>query len=593
MNSLIWRRLPRFAKNCAVLVACLACSPLAAQVRVKKPDRGTYQAPGSAAEKTTGDWELYPDSSPQLSRIQIDEVVYDDMEVTSDAEVDGLQVMDEPGGLRLRKLGEVVGSNSQPSNAQIVRPVSAMSVHPPSGAHGVPREGARIIQSTGSSHRGRVLQKTSGSVAIMEHPTFAGETIVGSGTPMNFQGPGCGMEGPGCGIEGCGCGFDVGCGLEGPGCGFESYGCDSCGYGGCDGMCGPSCGPTGAICVDPNRWFGSAELMIMFRKGDRLPALVTTDTAPDTGSLDTGTVLAGDDSVLKDATAGGRLTLGLWLDNHQCRSLVFRGWVAGDENYSFSADQRNFDVLAIPFFNVATDAEDSNVVVFPNAPADPAINGRFGAVGVDAYSELHGGDISVRQFWRGGLGTTFDVLYGYQYMRLSEGLNISSSSTLTEGTDAGNYISIRDSFEATNEFHGAQFGLAGRYREGCWSFNWLAKAAFGNVRRTADRQGSTTVGPPDTPQDGGLFVDPDTNEGTFTSDTFGWVPELDVNLGWHRFNHFDVTIGYHLMAMSDAIQVSGIFDRNINDANNNLPAPSMRDSTFYVQGIHFGLSYTR
>ena len=446
MNSLIWRRLPRFAKNCAVLVACLACSPLAAQVRVKKPDRGTYQAPGSAAEKTTGDWELYPDSSPQLSRIQIDEVVYDDMEVTSDAEVDGLQVMDEPGGLRLRKLGEVVGSNSQPSNAQIVRPVSAMSVHPPSGAHGVPRGGARIIQSTGSSHRGRVLQKTSGSVAIMEHPTFAGETIVGSGTPMNFHGPGCGMEGPGCGIEGCGCGFDVGCGLEGPGCGFESYGCDSCGYGGCDGMCGPSCGPAGAICVDPNRWFGSAELMIMFRKGDRLPALVTTDTAPDTGSLDTGTVLAGDDSVLKDATAGGRLTLGLWLDNHQCRSLVFRGWVAG-------------------------------------------------AVGVDAYSELHGGDISVRQFWRGGLGTTFDVLYGYQYMRLSEGLNISSSSTLTEGTDAGNYISIRDSFEATNEFHGAQFGLAGRYREGCWSFNWLAKAAFGNVRRTADRQGSTTVGP--------------------------------------------------------------------------------------------------
>ncbi|MEO9593513.1 BBP7 family outer membrane beta-barrel protein, partial [Rhodopirellula bahusiensis] len=454
MNSLIWRRLPRFAKSCVVLVTCLACSPLAAQVRVKKPDRRTYQAPGSAAE-TTGDWELYPDDSPQLSRIQIDEVIYDDMEVASDAEGDGLQVMDAPGGLQLRALGEVAGANSQPSNAQIVRPVSAMSVHPNSSAKGALMGGARIIQSTGSSHRGRVLRKTSGTVTMMEQPTFLGETIIGSGTPTSFHGPGCGMEGPGCGIEGCGCGFDVGCGLEGPGCGLDSYGCDSCGYGGCDGMCGPSCGPGGAICVDPNRWFGSAELMIMFRKGDRLPPLVTTDTAPDTGSLDTGTVLAGNDSVLKDSTVGGRLTLGLWLDNHQCRSLVFRGWVAGDEKYSFGADQRTFDVLAIPFFNVATDAEDSNVVVFPNAPAAPAINGRFGAVGVDAYSELYGGDISVRQFWRGGLGTTFDVLYGYQYMRLSEGLNISSSSTLTEGTDAGNYISIRDSFEATNEFHGA------------------------------------------------------------------------------------------------------------------------------------------
>ncbi|WDQ16207.1 BBP7 family outer membrane beta-barrel protein [Rhodopirellula sp. P2] len=577
MNSLIWRRLPRLAKHCVVLVACLACSPLAAQVRVKKPDRDTYQAPvrggGSAM---TSDWELYPDASSELSRIQIDEVVYDDVEASADAGGNGLQVLEEPSGLKLRTLGATTGSNAQSASAQIVRPVSAMSIDRDANAGGASMRPARVIR------------KTSGTVTVMEHPTFSGETIIGSGTPMALHGPGCGLEGPGCGVEGCGCGFDVSCGLEGPGCGLESYGCDSCGYGGCDGLCGSG----GAICVDPNRWFGSAELMIMFRKGDRLPPLVTTDTSPNTGSLDTGTVLAGNDSVLKDAAAGGRLTLGLWLDRHQCRSLVFRGWVAGDENYSFGADQRNFDVLAIPFFNVATDAEDSNVVVFPNAPADPAINGRFGAVGVNAYSELHGGDISVRQFWRGGLGTTFDVLYGYQYMRLSEGLNIASSSTLTEGADAGNYISIRDSFEATSEFHGAQFGLAGRYREGCWSFNWLAKAAFGNVRRTADRQGSTTVGPPDTPQDGGLFVDADTNEGTFTSDTFGWVPELDVNLGWHRFDHFDVTVGYHLMAMTDAIQVSGIFDRNINDPNNVLPSPAMRDSTFYVQGIHFGLSYT-
>jgi hypothetical protein len=535
----------------------------------------------------TSDWEQVPETGSELSRIQIDEVVYDD---EASSQTDGLQVLEEPGGLKLRTLGEVAGSNTQAAsnqsaNAQIVRPVSAMSVHRDSNAGNVPTGQARIIRSTNSNHEGRVLRKTSGTVTVVEHPTFSGETIVGSGTPMS-------MHGPGCGIEGCGCGFEVGCGLEGPGCGLESYGCDSCGYGGCDGMCGPACGPNGAICVDPDRWFGSAELLIMFRKGDRLPPLVTTDTSPNTGSLDTGTVVAGGDSVLKDAAAGGRLTLGLWLDRHQCRSLVFRGWVAGDENYSYGADQRNFDVLAIPFFNVATGEEDSNVLVFPNDPADPAISGRFGAVGVDAYSELYGGDISVRQFWRGGLGTTFDILYGYQYMRLSEGLNISSSSTLTEGTDAGNYISIRDSFEATSEFHGAQFGLAGRYREGCWSFNWLAKAAFGNVRRTADRQGSTTVGPPDTAQDGGLFVDADTNEGTVTSDTFGWVPELDVNLGWHRFDHWDVTVGYHLMAMTNAVQVSDIFDRNINDPNNALPSDAMGDGTFYVQGIHFGLSYT-
>lgn len=600
MSSLICRRLNRAAthrsviqrlasswsfKSGVALLACLASSHADAQVRTKKPDRGTYQSPqlgdNGGESVRTADWSNDPLAPSELSRIQISEVGYDDVDPQdSTLAVDdqtSLQPLHAPGGLQLRALDETPRSTAP----QLVRPVSGMTVG--SGVvSSAPSQGnVQIIRPSQPSHSGRVLRKTSGSVTVMEEPMFLNESMMGPGA-MSFSGPGCGMEG--CGIEACGCGVEAGCG-------FETFGCDSCGYGGCDGMCGPSCDPCGAICVDPNRWFGSAELMIMFRKGDRLPPLVTTDTSPDTGSLDTGTVLAGDDSVLKDATAGGRLTLGLWLDNHQCRSLVFRGWVAGDETYSFGADQRNFDVLAIPFFNVATDLEDSNVLVFPNGTG--TINGRFGAVGVSAHSEVHGADISIRQYWRGGLGTTFDFLYGYQYMRLAEGLSINSSSTLTEGADAGNFISIRDSFEAVNEFHGAQFGLAGRYREGCWSFNWLAKAAFGNVSRTAERQGSTTTGPPETPLDGGLFVDADTNQGTTTSDTFGWVPELDVNLGWHRFNNFDVTIGYHLIAMSDAIQVSGIFDRNINDNNNIRPAPSMRDDTFYIQGIHFGLSYVR
>lgn len=395
---------------------------------------------------------------------------------------------------------------------------------------------------------------------------------------------------------------------------FHGVGCDGCGScsGGCDsGGCGVTgCGISGcgcdggigfgrsAISFCRDQWFGGVDMMLMFRNGDRLPPLVTTGPATNietAGALDqvTTDILAGDEKVFDDGTIGGRLTLGTWLDESHCRSLVFRGWIAAEDTYGFNADQDD-GVLTRPFFNVSTipNEQDTLVVTFPGEAT--------GSIHVRGSSNVFGGDLSVRQLWYGRFGGTLDVLYGYQYMRLDEDLRIRSTSlaTGTQLAPAGSVSTVSDSFEAINEFHGGQIGVASNYREGCWSFRGLAKVGMGSLRRSAVRRGSrdTELGAANAFDPNGLLVR-STNQGTINDSTFGWIPELDVSLGWHYFPNFDVTLGYHVIAMTDALQVSGMIDRNLaSNVSDPLvgtlaPSPSLRFDTFYIHGIHVGLQY--
>jgi len=164
-------------------------------------------------------------------------------------------------------------------------------------------------------------------------------------------------------------------------------------------------------------------------------------------------------------------------------------------------------------------------------------------------------------------------------------------------------IDVQDRFNAANEFHGGQLGLAARYREGCWSFNGLIKAAAGSLGRTSFRAGENTRsvnGVSDTDPNGLLVRS--TNDGTVNNHTFAWVPELDATLGWHWTRNLDLTFGYQVIAMTDALQVSGMIDRQL-AVNANVPVggtlptgaqrPSgaLRYDTYYIHGLHFGVNY--
>ena len=215
-------------------------------------------------------------------------------------------------------------------------------------------------------------------------------------------------------------------------------------------------------------------------------------------------------------------------------------------------------VITRPFLNVTGGAseQDTQVIAFPDRAT--------GDISVHADSNVFGADISMRQLWYKRFGGTIDLLYGYQYMGMDQSLSIASTSTSLsdEFAPVGAVLSVADQFDIENDFHGGQLGIASHYREGCWSFSTLAKIGFGSVRRRATLTGLT--------------------------------PELDFTLGWQKYPSFDITFGYHIIAMTDALEISGAVDPNLavsfDDGAVN-PAIQFSEGTFYVQGLHFGLTY--
>ena len=488
----------------AMIVFAIVASPAMAQVRGKRPDRGTYQPPKLESVKLE-----------TLDQIQAQNTVRD------------------PEASQSNELGTLRKVDYQ--DVQLVSPQTNQRVPEP------------------------IIQQEYQAVEYEEYGD-----VVYDGGDYGFNEGGC-----------------------------DSYGCDAigCDGSGCDKRgCKSIFNSSISRCRD--QWFGSLELLMMYRSGDRLPTLVTT--GPDEAGADSQTLFGGN-TLLKDVTAGGRVTIGTWIDPQHCRSLVLRGWAATEETFDFNSDQNENAILGLPFRNVSdgvTPFDDVRIIASPDR-AD-------GNVQINGTSNVFGGDLSVRQHMFGRFGGNVDVLYGYQYMRLDEDMRIASSSVSLDDDFApeGSILSTTDVFDIENEFHGGQIGIAGNYREACWSFSGLAKVGFGSLRRKGELSGETftSIDGNNAIDNQGLLVR-DTNSGTTTDNTFGWIPELDFSLGYHKFPNYELTIGYHIIAMTDALQVSGALDPNLASnlsdpaLGSQNPATNFQYNTFYVQGIHFGIQY--
>lgn len=417
------------------------------------------------------------------------------------------------------------------------------------------------------------------------------------GFPHDATCDGCDACGPsecdeiGCGIFGCG-DCDVPC---------DTLGCDAIGNGDSFGFgrrvsrgdlfsLASSQGPR-SVSSGSTHWFGGIDYLMMWRRGVRLPALVTTEVTDASGTREE--VIVGDDRIMTRMTSGVRITTGRWFDRDQTFGFVGRGWYGGRKQYGFDRDQSQTPILLRPFLDYTdqfTPTPDTQVIAEPGR-AD-------GAVSITGDSEAFGLDLSFRRFLGAEFGTTMDLLYGYQFVRFNERLDISTQSVSLDDDFApvGSTFAVRDSFHTFNEFHGAQIGLQTDYREGFWSFQGFAKLAFGSLSREALRDGETTI-----QVDSSISTDPegllvrDTNRGRVTNQHFSWVPEIDATLGWHRYEGWDLTLGYHLLAVTDAIQPCGTIDRelgvNLSDPLTGAVRPSadLRYRTFYLHGIHFGL----
>lgn len=362
--------------------------------------------------------------------------------------------------------------------------------------------------------------------------------------------------------------------------------------------CPPGCGPLMAIWC---RLSVRAEVPLYWRRAAGPPALVTTSPAGTASTIAgrlpasaTTSVLLGDETLNEDATAGFRLTLGTWLDRDQRMGLMFRYWMASDQDDTFNFNSTTTPILARPFFNTTTNgsfAQDAQLISFPGDSN--------GSISVASTSSIDGLDLSLRRLIYRDRFTRIDGIYGYKHVNIDEGLSITSNTNVTGAIPGlqGASIGVFDDFQTENQFDGVSYGLMSTRRFARLKMETMFRLGAGNLRRKVRINGSTrtvsAVGAVSTSNQGLLARN--TNNQPFTDDTFVVVPEVAISFAYTLRPGLDFNLGYNYMMLPKVAQASQQINDNLAvNLSDPLvgaldPALNFDERDYWIQSLGFGL----
>jgi len=332
------------------------------------------------------------------------------------------------------------------------------------------------------------------------------------------------------------------------------------------------------------------EYLLWWTDGANTPPLVTTSPPAQAGVLGPNTsILFGGAPVTDDSRSGGRLTMTWWRGPCETSGLMFSHLRLGQESTPYRGVSDGTAVLARPFFNVTTGAQDARLIGFPAAFS--------GSVAIDATTEMQGWEGMLRRSLLRRPGFRTDLLFGYRYNRLADALIINDSST----TVAGTTVAVFDRFDTENLFHGATVGVLLEKRARGWSWELLMKLGVGNTRAEVLIDGSTTTTVPavlPVVTAGGLLAQPP-NMGTYSRNDFTMIPELGLTVGYDLAPNLRATLGYTLLYWSKVARPGDQIDFDVNDSQFSggalvgAPRPefSWVTTDFFAQGVNVGLEY--
>lgn len=338
---------------------------------------------------------------------------------------------------------------------------------------------------------------------------------------------------------------------------------------------------------------------------DLPPLLTTSDPAVPIGDagvlgFPTTSVLLGDESYAESARHGYRLTsydelsvanqFGLQLD-----VLGFGEQDASEEILRLDGTS----ILAVPFYDVASDEESSVVLAYPGARA-----GGAKAVSQSFFSLI---GLAIRQNLLDRLetvetGNRFDIYAGYRFGGLHERFEFVNATVFGGSPIMG--IEQWDSFQAKNLFHGVDLGLVRSWTRNRWTFELEGRTAIGSNRRRAIVEGRTGIGPAATFPTGASFDDvglfgASTNSGLFRDTIFSMQGELAARVRWQMVHWLSASVGYSLFYWSNVTRPSDLIDRGLNPdgfafgssppAGAQRPAFMWRESDFWAQGLQVGI----
>ena len=379
---------------------------------------------------------------------------------------------------------------------------------------------------------------------------------------------------------------------------------------------------------DPQFW-ASADYLLWWVKKAPLPPVVTTGAFdPDTfdptvnpspgaiGTADT-VFLRGGRGIDLGTFSGLQARAGYWFDDRRTIGVEAGAFLLERRSASYTAtsDANGVPLLKVPYFDTSTGQEIGANVTFANDTANQ-IGGLVGSVSVVNTLRFWGADAAVAYNVYDNKLLRFDALVGLRYLDLDESVRIFQSATpigqpliagfLGNDVPIGATLTSLDNFHTRNQFYGGTVGG----RAYVQVFDSLGVSLLGRVglgvteQRSAVGGLSTLIMPgvPTMTAQGGTLALP-SNSGIRRGSDFTVVPEVNLNVHYQVTSYLTATVGYNYLYWSSVVRPGNQIDHNVDSRQiptvqnydpgvvATSPAPMLKRTDFWANGVNFGLSF--
>lgn len=350
--------------------------------------------------------------------------------------------------------------------------------------------------------------------------------------------------------------------------------------------------------LEAGDYWMSSEALLWFTPNRSMPALITTSD-PGTlpvdrpGALGNVQTVFGDD-INGEVSGGIRFDLGKQVSEDF--SIGGRFWWLGnnDDSYFASDDGSNMSI-GRPFYNLLIPEADAYLIASdPGSEVSVDFSGSIAAQSqlklwaAEGYGKLSLAKVD---------NATFDLIGGYSHFSISDMLWIQSVAIRQ---DTARIRRLTDTFDIENEFNGGQIGFQLAMNHKRWSVSTLTKIHLGNMNQNINISGSGSDQTPplsaDTDDNGFLAID---HSGEYERDTFSFVPEVNLKLGYSVRDNVNLTLGYSFIYFDNVALVGDVVNTNIDPLGihdsgdlfaGSRPAFDFNDSGLWIQGIDFGMT---
>ncbi|MFQ3649246.1 MAG: BBP7 family outer membrane beta-barrel protein [Gemmataceae bacterium] len=360
----------------------------------------------------------------------------------------------------------------------------------------------------------------------------------------------------------------------------------------------------------PSRFWVRADYLFAWINGPANSATLLTTAPPNTERLQAGVLDDPRTSVLFGASPtaaagfneamrpGFRLTTGMFFHPQATVGGEMSFLMLGSRSVNFAANSDGNSILARPYRNAVSGAQEAVLVAFPEVSAGQ-VDFRV------ASGNFYNGTAGLFETFCNTGTIRLDSLLGYRFYRYDEAFRVRQTvNVIDPNFVAGTQIVTRDDFSAQNEFHGVEIGLRAELAlTSSIDLHLLAKVAGGNLRREVQISGAQQVFVPGNPAlvERGGFLALESNSGRHVSNEFMAVPEFGAGLSLRATPNLRFHVGYNGILLCRAASVMPQVDTVLDPSllppatrpavGGDRPRFQLQRDNIWIQSIELGMEW--